>query len=343
MAKDNNLQDFLLDVADNLRLKKGTSEPINAQDYSKEIRGISCYRKPIDAERKIRFIDFDGTVIYEQAVDGETTIDYETAESLVPNHYLLKFAEWNHDEETVSHSVDIGAIYDTIDGATYVLVNMEKGLLDMSMGLTNVSGNVLIEWGDGADTVVSGDDVYTHTYAERGEYWIRISGGEFRFPAYTFTQNNKIRSRVLNIYAGFNLTHLSGNTLNDCSALKYVSLQKQISLGNSFTNCVSLQNINIPLNLTSITSGDVFRRTTLKMVNLPKNINALNSVSGFRDNTALQRVVILNTSAVVSLGSSTWFQGTDCAIYVPLALLPDYKQATNWIDLADRIFAIEDM
>jgi hypothetical protein len=42
MSKENNLTDFLTDVADAIREKKGTSEKINPQDFSEEIRGIEA-------------------------------------------------------------------------------------------------------------------------------------------------------------------------------------------------------------------------------------------------------------------------------------------------------------
>lgn len=40
MAKNDNLKDFLTDVADAIREKKGTTEKINPQDFSSEIKGI---------------------------------------------------------------------------------------------------------------------------------------------------------------------------------------------------------------------------------------------------------------------------------------------------------------
>lgn len=40
MAKDNNIQDFLTDVADAIREKKGTTDLINPQDFSSEITSI---------------------------------------------------------------------------------------------------------------------------------------------------------------------------------------------------------------------------------------------------------------------------------------------------------------
>ena len=40
MAKNDNLSDFMTDIANAIRAKKGTSEPINAQDFTAEIASI---------------------------------------------------------------------------------------------------------------------------------------------------------------------------------------------------------------------------------------------------------------------------------------------------------------
>ena len=41
MAKTDNLSDFLTDVANSIRTKTGTTDPINAQDFSDKILGLS--------------------------------------------------------------------------------------------------------------------------------------------------------------------------------------------------------------------------------------------------------------------------------------------------------------
>lgn len=41
MAKTDNLNDFLKDLADGIRAKKGTTSPINAQNFRSEIESIS--------------------------------------------------------------------------------------------------------------------------------------------------------------------------------------------------------------------------------------------------------------------------------------------------------------
>lgn len=57
MAKDNNLTDFLTDIADTIREKKGTTDKINPQDFSNEIASIQgggrdCSEIGYDAEPK---------------------------------------------------------------------------------------------------------------------------------------------------------------------------------------------------------------------------------------------------------------------------------------------------
>ena len=51
MAKNNNLNDFLTDVANSIRTKTGTTEQINAQDFSDKILSIqseSTLKKLLD-------------------------------------------------------------------------------------------------------------------------------------------------------------------------------------------------------------------------------------------------------------------------------------------------------
>lgn len=64
MAKTDNLQDFLTDVANSIRTKKGTTQPINAQNFSTEILNISTgggntLKKLLDATHSAKSL-FEG-------------------------------------------------------------------------------------------------------------------------------------------------------------------------------------------------------------------------------------------------------------------------------------------
>ena len=69
MAKNNNLQDFLTDVANSIRTKTGTTDPINAQDFSDKILNISSggntLKTLLDATKSCYYLfqDYNGASV----------------------------------------------------------------------------------------------------------------------------------------------------------------------------------------------------------------------------------------------------------------------------------------
>lgn len=69
MATNNNLQDFLTDVANSIRTKTQTTEPINAQDFSAKILNISSggntLKNLLDATKSASslFFNYSGTTV----------------------------------------------------------------------------------------------------------------------------------------------------------------------------------------------------------------------------------------------------------------------------------------
>ena len=76
MAKDNNLKDFIADIADAIREKKGTTEKINPQDFSDEIRWIESGGDGFNAKAILNKEDgFGIKYITELTInDGVTTL-----------------------------------------------------------------------------------------------------------------------------------------------------------------------------------------------------------------------------------------------------------------------------
>ena len=69
MAKTDNLTDFLTDIADAIREKKGTTGAINPQDFSSEIASIESGGGGSSAVTSasvndVNFYDYDGTILY---------------------------------------------------------------------------------------------------------------------------------------------------------------------------------------------------------------------------------------------------------------------------------------
>ena len=87
-----------------------------------------------------------------------------------PNQYGV-FKEWNYDSIQVYQPLNVGAIYDTVDHNTHVLLLVKSGAIERSLNLTDIEGG--FDWGEGTYTPGT---TLTHTYAAPGRYWLTIEG-----------------------------------------------------------------------------------------------------------------------------------------------------------------------
>ena len=111
MAKNNNLQDFLTDVANSIRTKIGTTDPINAQDFSDKILSIqtgggeNTLKKLIDARKSSSYLfkeytgtSIDGLIQYsdtENAADMTNMFNYCTNLITIPQLNTSKVTTMN--------------------------------------------------------------------------------------------------------------------------------------------------------------------------------------------------------------------------------------------------------
>ena len=138
------------------------------------------------------------------------------------------------------------------------------------------------------------------------------------------------------------------NTFYNCTNLQTVNLPNltNATLGNNvFENCVSLQTIE--LKISNVYGGNIFRNcTSLTQVKAP--LKSINSTC-FSNCSALRKLILPQTDKITTLESSTAFKdtfldkdGVTNGIYVPSALLNEYRNATNWVTLANHIHALND-
>ena len=125
-----------------------------------------------------------------------------------------------------------------------------------------------------------------------------------------------------------------------CTALETVNLPECTNVGdNAFCFCKKLQNVNIPK--CTIIEGYTFQFCkSLKKIDL--NVVERISDSVFWGCELLECVKILNAETVCVLTSKYAFEDTPMEngtghIYVPDALVNDYKKATNWSVFANQI------
>ena len=89
MAKNNNLQDFLKDTADAIRTKTGTTEPINAQDFSTKILQIpsgggNTLKKLLDARKSASYLFYQY-----KGNDINTLIQYNDTSEVTNTSYMF--------------------------------------------------------------------------------------------------------------------------------------------------------------------------------------------------------------------------------------------------------------
>lgn len=170
-----------------------------------------------------------------------------------------------------------------------------------------------------------------------------------------------------------NVTEIGSYTFNTCMNLTSVNFPELLTVDtHSFYSCINLTSANLPkatklgASDTYYTSMCFYSCSKLTTVNIPmiqklgescfygcsllSKID-LPSVTGigsyvFYNATALE-TVILRSTTLVTLGNKNSFTGTKIVngtgyIYVPSALLEQYKVATNWATYANQFRAIED-
>jgi hypothetical protein len=164
-----------------------------------------------------------------------------------------------------------------------------------------------------------------------------------------------------------NVTGLAGYCFDDCTSLTSLNLPSVIHIGNDSVcrNGTALRTVNLPSATTTGGPGWFDGCVNLANVNMPlmrvihnrafKGCSSLESLrfsacteiySNSFENSALE-ALILENGAMCRLSHINSFANTPIAsgtgyIYVPRALIEDYKAATNWSTYADQFRALED-
>lgn len=295
MAKNNNLTDFLTDVADAIRDVKGKTNLINPQDFSDEIRSIGGTGGNGDDDNlhKVTFIDYDGTELKVQFVKTGMS----ATPPAVPTHEYIKFSYWVGDYSNITEDTVIGAQYETIEDKSYIHHNSKYIILSVT------GNNVTINWGDGnSETLKRGGRVF-HTYSNEGAWWIIIEGTNVTFieagvadiiiyskNITTLTgnapQNYNLRAVILPISLTTWNNHMGScqiracvipNTIttimnycfSNCTSMKYIALPSAITLigAYAFNGCANLESINIP-NVTTLGGRAFYNCYSLKSINI---------------------------------------------------------------------------
>lgn len=139
-----------------------------------------------------------------------------------------------------------------------------------------------------------------------------------------------------------NVTYIQPYGFTECTVLESVNAPKLSTLrGYTFNKCSALEKIVFP-KLTSLSEHAFNSCTALTFADFAIATSIGTSAFANSGITAL----VLRKNSVVSLGNVNALNGTPIKsgtgyIYVPSALLDDYKSATNWSSFSAQFRAIE--
>jgi hypothetical protein len=292
-------------------------------------------RSPSTGQYRVRFYDIDGTVLKEQFVDEGNDASPPETPNIDPTY--LVFAEWNQDFTNVDRDIEVGAMYDTIDGKTYIFIRLTDTTgLQPTLDLNKTTGDTLtVDWGDSTTdtTSTNGNQTVQKTaaYAAIGDYVISIDcAGNYRnrFNASLF-DSDPYRSSVLKIYMGSTMTTF-GNCFNIMVSMSVISCGKSVSSISNFSSTNSLLHINIPNNNTSVT---VFNAILMKRISYPSTVTTISFQScvslqyvDFKNITTLPasalRSIGINQDILfptgITAGSANLFQGSRSIPFISL-------------------------
>lgn len=162
-------------------------------------------------------------------------------------------------------------------------------------------------------------------------------------------RNNKTLVNVELPTVVFNSSSNRNNYMfQNCTALKNVKLKGMTRTPQyAFYNCTALESVEMSDNLNYI-DGKFLARCPITIFDTKNTNNETFTVNSAAFSESKIVHLILRSTKVATLSHINAFTGTpiymgEGAVYVPLALLDDYKSATNWSQIAGNIYPIEEI
>ena len=297
MSKADNLKDFLTDVADAIRLKKGSTDLINPQDFSAEIASISGGGglEVIEMTGTTATIDPNKVYVWGMVESLDITLGASTDDS---DFFAFRFrcskptmtsvtvngATWADDTELDAQGkpvLDLGSWYQCeIKGGTSALYARLAHYIPFED--SNVEAVLLAKGvGDGLGV----------TYKD---------AAKLRSISTWFQNNTKITS--FTEFVNFSgIITLGDSAFSGCTSLAEIALPASL-MGtgkNAFRGCSSLAEITLPAGVTSIAAGAFNGCSSLAEITLPAGVTSIGGYA-FHDCSSLAEITL--PAGVTSIG-----------------------------------------
>jgi hypothetical protein len=294
MAKNDNLTDFLTDVADAIRAKKGTTDKINPQNFSAEIASITTgggdSDMPVIGDGKTYlYINIenpdilDTTVTFSQTVAAGVVVDWgDGSETQTYTGTGNKNATHTY-AEVGEYRISLAPI----EGCTLRLSRSANtycvmGLIENRQPYLNVLKAVEI----GSNVTTVGN--YTFQYCFGLEN-IVIPEGVKTLGTEAFAVCYSLKSIVI----PEGVTTINSNNFSSCYALSRIVMPSTVTKIDSwaFLNCYSLTNVILPNKLKTLTSTTFNNCRSLTSIVIPPSVTTFGS-NMFVNCSTLKSVVL---------------------------------------------------
>ena len=336
MAKNNNLTDFLTGVADAIRTKKGTSSPINPQDFESEIENIQTGVDTADATATAADIRAGKTAyVTEEKVEGS-------------------IQDYNGEIEPAS---GVSLVDQLISGSLSELkpeflknvTRIKRNLFSQDLNLTkatipdnvkDLGGSIFYGCKELTDVALlySGTSVPYSTF-DGCEKLNRVIISE----TITSIGENAFRNccTLNSIVLPKNLTRISRYAFNSCRSITEIELPDKLTyIGDSaFESCTSIAEITIPSGVTALLEYSFSDCKKISNIVISENVSSIRRRAFARlgINTEQGSVITIRASTPPTITSESFTDAKISKIIVPAGCGDAYKSATNWSAYADYI------
>lgn len=137
-----------------------------------------------------------------------------------------------------------------------------------------------------------------------------------------------------------NVKEINTYSFSDCKKLKTVNFINYISnILGGFYQCDNLMNIELPNNITEISSWSFYNCFSLINLTIPENVTNIGNRALQIGSSTNKATITFKSTTPPTITTSTFDKTKLNKIYVPSASVEAYKTATNWTTFADYIEA----